>query len=110
MNKKILLTVASFLLLSAIFAPVLSLAYSIEAPSSKSVSLQGMMGKVADAVWYVFAGVAIIMFLVAGIIFLTANGSPEKIGQARNAVIWGIVGVVVGIVAGGIIKFVEGLI
>jgi hypothetical protein len=111
MNKKVL-SIVSFLLLATIMVPAMALAYSISpAPTSSPSNLQTMMGKVADQVWYVFAGIAIVMFLVAGILFLTANGSPEKIGQARQAVIWGIVGIVVGIMAGGIVglagKFVS---
>lgn len=109
MNKKVLSVVIT---LGAVALPVLALAagLSIPSPQSKDTSVAALMENAATAVWYIFAGVAIIMFLIAGVLFLTANGSPEKIGQARQAVIWGIVGVVVGLLAGGIFSFVSELI
>jgi FtsH-binding integral membrane protein len=70
--------------------------------------VEGIMSNIADQVWLVFAGIAIIMFLVAGILFLTANKNPGKLDQARQAVIWGVVGIIVGLFAKGIIGLVSG--
>jgi len=58
----------------------------------------------------VFGGVTVICFLIAGVLFLTANGEPEKIKQARSALYWGVAGVVVGILAFSIIAIVSGVL
>ena len=50
-----------------------------------------------------FAAFAVVMFFVAGILFLSARGEPEKIKQARAALFWGIIGVVVGLLARGVV-------
>ena len=50
-------------------------------------------------VWPIFVGSIIIMFIYAGILFATAAGDPSKIQTAKKAVIWAVVGTVVGIAA-----------
>jgi cbb3-type cytochrome oxidase subunit 3 len=91
------------LILTMITLPVVAFARP-----SVEINIGTIMSNIADQVWLVFAGIAIIMFLVAGILFLTANGNPGKLDQARQAVIWGVVGIIVGLFAGGIISLVSG--
>ena len=69
-----------------------------------------LVNTVLGKIWIVFAGLAVVAFLYAGIMFLTANGAPEKISTARQAFLWGVVGVVVGIIAYSIIAIVGSLI
>lgn len=57
--------------------------------------------------WPLFAGIVVIMFLYAGIMFLTANGDPGKLGKARQAVIWAVVGIVVGLIGYSAVSFVK---
>ena len=58
----------------------------------------------------VFAAIAVIMFIWAGVTFLTANGAPEKIQQARTAAMWGVVGVIVMILAYSIFAIATNII
>ncbi len=96
MNKKIVTLLTSAVLL--VF-PVVSLAVAL-------VPLPGIIGNpnnIFDALfgilWPFFAGFAVIMFIVAGFMFLTAQGEASKIQVARSAVVWGAVGVAVGLLA-----------
>lgn len=50
-------------------------------------------------VWPIFAGAATIMFIWAGFTFLTASGDVSKIAQAKKAVLWGAIGIGVGLAA-----------
>ena len=68
-----------------------------------------IMTRVATVVWQLFAGLTVVMFVVAGILFVTSNGEPGKITTARNAVIWGVVGIVVATAAFAVVQFVSGL-
>lgn len=61
--------------------------------------LWGTIIQLLKFIWPVFIGLAILMFLLAGVYFLTAQGDPGKLKEARSALIWGIVGVVVGILS-----------
>lgn len=49
--------------------------------------------------WVLFIAFAVIMFIVAGFFFLKAQGEPAELVTARKALLWGMIGVVVGIIA-----------
>lgn len=49
--------------------------------------------------WTVFLVFVVVCFIIAGILFMTARGDPQKLLLARAAVIWGVVGVVVGLLS-----------
>jgi len=65
------------------------------------------MSSILAATWIIFGVITVVCFVIAGVLFLTAAGDPQKLSQAKLAVIWGAVGVVVGIVAYSIIYLVE---
>ena len=95
--------------LAVLLLPVMALAIAQPTanPTGAAVGdLTAIINSVLRTMWVVFAAIAVICFLVAGILFLTAGGQPEKIQSARNAFIWGIAGVVVGIIAYSIIAIV----
>ncbi len=108
--KKITLSLAS---LSALLLPVMALAINnpIVNPTGASVSsMQDIINRIINGTWVIFGGIAVIAFLIAGILFLTAGGDPEKIGKARMAFLWGVAGVIVGIIAYSIISIVGSII
>lgn len=102
--KKITLSLAS---LSTLLLPVIALAQYTSAPPYGAVSDLGMLvTKIENFIWIIFGGIAVIMFVVAGILFLSAQGQPEKVQAARSAFIWGIAGVIVGVIAYSIMAIV----
>ena len=50
--------------------------------------------------------VAVVMIIVGGISFTTSQGDSGKVAKARNTVLYGIVGLVVAILAFAIVNFV----
>lgn len=102
-----------FVLLAGIVLPVLASAQFID-PTVGGVpkvgSLQDIISAIENAAAMIFGAIAVIAFITAGILFLTAGGQPEKIAAARSAFIWGIAGVVVGIMAFSIIAIVASFI
>ena len=76
-------------------------------PSVTIDSLEGLVDAIKGPLWVVFGLIALIAFVIAGISFLTAAGDPERIKTARTAFMWGIVGIVVGIIAYSIIAIIE---
>jgi hypothetical protein len=73
----------------------------------ETYSLTGILEFILNALWIIFTAIAVIMFVIAGILFLTAGGAPDKLTQARSALIWGTVGIVVAIIAFSIITIVS---
>lgn len=103
--QKIKITLAS---IGALVLPVLASAQVAANPTGVSISgLTALAAYIENALWIIFGLIAVISFVTAGILFLTANGQPEKIASARSAFMWGIAGVVVGIIAFSIVAIVS---
>ncbi len=98
MNKKLSILLSSAILLAS---PMVILADFNPGgtPNTVVLSVTQIVNVVLDFIWPIFAGFAVIMFIVAGFAFLTSQGDPEKVNQARQATLWGVVGVVVALVA-----------
>jgi hypothetical protein len=79
-------------------------------PNASFGDIGTVINTILGKLWVIFAGLAVVMFLYAGILFLTAQGAPDKVSAARQAFLWGVVGVVVGILAYSIIAVVGSLI
>lgn len=69
-----------------------------------------MRAIVYDVVWVVFVGIVVICFVYAGVLFLSAYGDPGKLQKARSAFLWGVVGVIVGIVAYSAVTLISNII
>ena len=50
--------------------------------------------------------VAVIMIIVAGLQFITANANPQNIAKARTSLIYAIVGLVIVVIAQALVHFV----
>ena len=96
MNKKLisLFTSALFLVMPAVlFAAALDVKESI----NRLLNL---------VVWPVFIGAVVVMGVWAGFLFVTAQGDASKLATARKAVLWTIIGVVVGIAAFSAVRII----
>jgi len=102
--KKYLL---SIVIVGLLLTPALVMGQTWEEPSV-DIELQGLMEGLMNALWTIFAGVAVMAFVYAGILFLTASGDPEKLGQAKQAAVFGIAGIVVAIMGYSITSLVLG--
>lgn len=108
MNKKLIISSASALLLAL---PALMLAFSPgNVPNNVSVTIGGLVDIIFNILWPIAVAFFIIMFILAAFLFATARGDPEKVKQARDAVIWGVVGVVVALLAFSIVFIIRTMI
>ncbi len=106
MNKKLI----SFSIFAVVLiCPLLSLASVLAPPPADNgiTNIQVTIGRILDPIWYIFVGISILMFIVAGFEFLTAQGNPEKVRIARQAVIWGIFGILIAILGYSAIAIVS---
>ena len=53
-----------------------------------------MVGKVENAIWMIGGSIVIIGWVIAGILYLTSAGSPEKTGVAKKALIAAVIGTI----------------
>ncbi len=63
----------------------------------------GLINRILTVVWYVFVGIVVVFFIIIAVLFLSSQGNPEAIATARKALVWGAAGVIVGVLAFGII-------
>ncbi len=88
-NKKVFSL--SIITLSLVVLPIIANAQSIDVGS--------ILTRITDILLTIFYGLIIIMFVYAGIKYLTARGEASKIAEANKALIWAVVGVAVGLLA-----------
>ena len=58
----------------------------------------------------VAAIVAVAFVIYSGILYATSQGSPEKTGQAKNALVNAVIGLAISVMASAIIAFIAGSI
>lgn len=63
---------------------------------------------IINAVISVVGIVAVLVIVVAGQRYITSNGDPTKLQQARNMIIYGLIGVIIALLAFAIVNFVLG--
>ena len=108
MNKKL---ISLSLALSLAVLPALAFAQiNTTVPWNQVSDITSLGNKIAQASWVIFGIIAVVCFVIAGILFLTSRGNTEQLTAARSAFIWGVAGVVVGIIAFSIINIVMALI
>jgi len=96
MNKKI-----SLLTLLGIAAlPSLALA---------DVSIQGMVDGAVQTALYIASGIVVILWIVTGVLFLTAQGEPGKLSTAKTALFASVAGTIIVIIASSAIPFVSSI-
>ncbi len=101
--KRILPTLA---LLAILASPIMVLAADPNPPQT----LNALIAALKTPIWIIFGFIVLVCFIYAGIIFLTAGGNPDKIEKARSAVLYGVVGIVVGVIAYGILAIIQNIL
>ena len=91
-NKKILLLA----LLGVLVLPSIA----------SAITIKSMVDAAVQTTLYIASGVIVILWIVTGMLFLTAQGDPTKLGSARKALFSAVAGTVLVIVAGGALGLV----
>jgi len=99
--KRILSTLT---LLSLVVLPAVAAAAS--EPGEVS-NIETILTRIRTAIWGAFVILAVIAFLYAAILYVTAGGDPEKVGKAKQATIFGIVGIVIALLGYSILAIVQ---
>ncbi len=100
--KKIKIISIGILSLSMLSIAGLALAMPTADPSPAQIAAN--VFSVVSGVMYALAGIA---FLWAGLLYVTAGGSEDKIEKAKTILIFGIVGIIVALIAGNAIPWVQ---
>ena len=72
-------------------------------------NIQNFIEFIQAVIWFVFTIAVVVCFALAGFFFLTAAGDETKVAKAKTWVKYGIIGVAVGLLAGGMMTLVQNL-
>lgn len=59
--------------------------------------------------YFVAGAIAVIVIIVAGIMFATSAGDPNNVTKAKNLLLYGVIGLVLVVIAFAITVFVQGV-
>ncbi len=101
MNKKL---VTLFILTTLLVLPIVAFASPLfpDLNQNGDIDTTAVIYNVLLGIWPIFGAVAILMFIWAGFLFLTAQGDPTKISSAKKALMWGIIGTAVALLSSSI--------
>lgn len=71
-----------------------------------NADLPGKVGGIIDTLFLVAGSIAVIIMIVGGIRYITSTGNATRIQQAKDTILYAIVGLIVVIVARAIVGFV----
>jgi len=104
MNKKI----ANFSVLATLLITPFA---AFAQPGVLNIPLTTLVADIAvvifNILWTVAVAFVTVMFVIAGFKFATAQGNIEKVKEARNAVIWGLVGTLVVVLAWSMVSVIR---
>lgn len=66
----------------------------------------GVFKQVTNTVLYIVGIVAVVMLIVGGIRYITSGGDAKKVTDAKNTVLYAIIGLVISFLAFAIVNFV----
>ena len=66
----------------------------------------GVFRQVTNTVLYIVGIIAVIMLIVGGIRYITSGGDAKKVTDAKNTVLYAIIGLVICLLAFAIVNFV----
>ncbi len=89
---------------SLIALPALVLAQGASAPV---VNVFNALSTLTDYLFTILLIVAVIFLIIAAFTFVTASGDPDKVGKARNFVLYALIGIAVAVAAKGLIALVQ---
>jgi hypothetical protein len=72
--------------------------------AADTTAIQTVLG----IVFGIIGALALLMIVVSGLRYVLSAGDPQKTAQARNGIIYALVGLVIAITAEGIVHFLVG--
>ena len=66
-----------------------------------------VLANITTWLWRVFMIATVIAFMIAGFFYFIAGGNPDNVTRANNMVKYGLIGVVVALLSGGMVALVQ---
>ncbi|OGZ66985.1 MAG: hypothetical protein A3D35_01820 [Candidatus Staskawiczbacteria bacterium RIFCSPHIGHO2_02_FULL_34_9] len=103
-------SIFSILIIGLGFASLASAQIQLPNPLGNVNDFATLLNNIANYVTGIIGLLAIIMFLWAGILFLTSAGNEQRITSAKKAVFYAIIGLAIALSGAGLIALVQVII
>ena len=68
-------------------------------------TVEGYVGNVISAIFGIGGVIAVVVIIIGGVFYMTAQGDPGKITKAKNCIFGGVIGLVICLLAFAIVTF-----
>lgn len=68
----------------------------------------GVFKRITDVMLFLIGAVSVIMLIIGGIRYVLSGGEQAKVAEAKNTILYAVIGVVVAILAYAVVNFVVG--
>ncbi len=72
--------------------------------------LGGIIARIVSVIFAIIGVVAVFVIIYAGFMLMTSAGDPGKVKKGKDTILWGVIGLIVSILAYAIINAVLGVI
>lgn len=79
-------------------------------PLGPGATFETLLNKIIDFLFWVGMAVAPVMFIVAGFLYVTSAGSPQKVESAKKMMIYAVIGLAVLLLAKGLVEVLKSVI
>lgn len=118
MNKKLFFLLILFSLLvfsNSVIAVTVTLPNPLcpgGGPNSPTCTndFQELIRKITDSILILIGGLAALMFIWAGILFVTSAGNEGRLGSAKKALWWAIIGTAIALTGKGLVIAITAII
>lgn len=69
-------------------------------------NIRGLIKTATDVLLFILGAIAVIMIIIGGIRYTTSNGDSSQVTAAKNTILYGVIGVIVALLAYAIVNFV----
>lgn len=83
----------------SVLLPFGAAAALIENPLGRGATFSNLVTRIADFALLILGPLAAIMVLIAGAMYMTSGGSPERIKRAHRTLLWAVIGIAVVLLA-----------
>lgn len=66
----------------------------------------GVFKRITNTILYIVGIIAVIMLIIGGIRYVTSGGDAKKVTDAKNTVLYAIIGLIISVLAYAIVNFV----
>ncbi len=75
-----------------------------------ATSIQELIRAISGFIWRLALAIAPVMFLIAGFLFITSGGDPNRVRTARNLFLYTVIGLAVVLLASGLYEVIKSIL